>query len=70
MVHRPRDPISFRDLLRDLQWDLARYHHKLHQPKLAIVLLFPGFQADDALYRISRWLIHAKNSSISGGGPL
>lgn len=47
--------MTFRDLLRDLQWDLARYHHKLHQPKLAIVLLFPGFQAV-AHYRISRWL--------------
>lgn len=47
--------MTFREMLRDLRWDLARYHHKLHQPKLAIVLLFPGFQAV-ALYRISRWL--------------
>lgn len=47
--------MTFREMLRDLRWDLARYHHKLRQPKLAIVLLFPGFQAV-ALYRLSRWL--------------
>lgn len=47
--------MTFREMLRDLRWDLARYHHKLRQPKLAIVLLFPGFQAV-AFYRISRWL--------------
>lgn len=47
--------MTFREMLRDLRWDLARYHYKLHQPKVAIVLLFPGFQAV-ALYRICRWL--------------
>ena len=47
--------MTFREMIGDLRWDLARYHHRLGQPKIAIILLFPGFQAV-ALYRISRWL--------------
>jgi len=47
--------MNLRETLRDLHWDLERYQHRLRKPKLAILLLFPGFQAV-ALYRISRWL--------------
>lgn len=47
--------ITFTETLHHLHWDLARYRERLGRPALAIVLLFPGFQAL-ALYRISRWL--------------
>jgi serine O-acetyltransferase len=47
--------MTFQEMINDLRWDLARCQYRLHQPKLAIVLFFPGFQAV-ALYRISRWL--------------
>lgn len=47
--------MTFKETINALRWDLARYHYRLHQPKLAIILLFPGFQAL-ALYRISHWL--------------
>lgn len=47
--------MTFRETLQHLRWDLARYRERLGQPALAIMLLFPGFQAV-ALYRISRWL--------------
>jgi serine O-acetyltransferase len=47
--------MTFRETINDLRWDLERYHYRLHQSKLAIILLFPGFQAV-AMYRVSRWL--------------
>ena len=47
--------MAFQSMVHDLRQDLARYRYKLKQPTLAIILLFPGFQAV-ALYRISRWL--------------
>lgn len=47
--------MSFQTMLNHLRQDLARYRYKLKRPSLAIILLFPGFQAI-ALYRISRWL--------------
>lgn len=47
--------ITFTETLQHLRWDLARYRERLNRPTLAIVLLFPGFQAL-ALYRLSRWL--------------
>ena len=47
--------LTLRETFQHLRWDLARYRERLGQPALAIVLLFPGFQAI-ALYRISHWL--------------
>ena len=47
--------MTFRETLHHLRGDLARYRERLGQPTLAIVLLFPGFQAI-ALYRLSHWL--------------
>lgn len=61
--------MTFREMVGDLRWDLARYHHRLGQPKLAIILLFPGFQAV-ALYRISRWLNTRGKRHFFGWWPI
>jgi serine O-acetyltransferase len=47
--------MTFQIMLDHLRQDLARYRYKLKKPAIAIILLFPGFQAV-AMYRISRWL--------------
>jgi serine O-acetyltransferase len=47
--------MTFRMMLADLAYDLDRYASRVHKPRVAIVLLLPGFQAV-AAYRISRWL--------------
>jgi len=47
--------MTLRKTIANIRIDLNRYSYRLKRPKLAIILLSPGFQAG-AWYRIRHWL--------------
>jgi len=57
----PPPRISFRATLRAIRADLGRARHYVNRSSLAVILLFPGFQAV-ATYRLCRWLNQHSNA--------
>ncbi len=49
-------PDHFREVLKDLSWDMERYCHRIGAGRAQVLLLSPGFQAL-VVYRLGHWLL-------------